>query len=92
MDSLLDSLNKWLAWRRITSAPDEIEALRKRVALLEAAMQQRTAGTDECPRCHALQWRLHSNRKDSNFGDMGLSYDLWRCSSCAFQREVQAGH
>lgn len=89
LNSLLDLLNKWPAWKRITSAPDEIDALRKRIELLEASMHSRAPSRDECPSCHALGWRLIGNRKDADFGDMGVSYDQWRCSSCGFSREVE---
>lgn len=83
-------LDKWPAWRRIKDAPAEIDALRKRMELLEAALQQRAKAEDECPRCRALTWRLVGNRKDKHFGEMGVSYDQWRCSACNFEREIEA--
>lgn len=90
LSSLLELLNKWPAWKRITEAPAEIDALRRRVELLEASLRQASPKPDECPRCHALQWRLMGNRKDADFGDMGVSYDTWRCGSCGYSREVEA--
>lgn len=90
LDSILKLLETWPAWKRLTGAPAEIDALRKRVELLEVALRTRAAGRDECPKCHALTWTIQGNRPDDDFGSMGVSYDQWRCSSCHYSREVQA--
>jgi ribosomal protein S27AE len=90
LDTVLGLLGKWPAWKRITAAPDEIAALRQRVELLEAALRTRGQQRDECPKCHALTWRMTGNRPDAHFGSMGVSYDRWACSSCAYTREIEA--
>lgn len=90
LDTVLGLLGKWPAWKRITAAPDEIDALRKRVELLESALQTRSPSKNECPKCHSLNWRITGNRKDKHFGDMGVSYDQWQCSSCNYAREIEA--
>lgn len=71
------------------AAPDEIAALRKRVELLEAAQRTAAPARDQCPKCSALNWRITGNRKDKDFGDMGVSYDTWACSSCGYSREIE---
>lgn len=90
LDTVLGLLGKWPAWKRITAAPDEIEALRQRVEILEAALRTRTPQADECPKCHSLTWRITGNRPDADFGAMGVSYDRWACSHCGYAREVEA--
>lgn len=90
LDNLLGLLKTWPAWKRITGAPDEIDALRKRVERLEAAQRTAVPARDQCPKCGALTWRITGNRPDAHFGDMGVSYDRWACGTCAFSRETKA--
>lgn len=90
LDTVLGLLGKWPAWKRITAAPDEIDALRKRVEMLEALLQTRPPLQHECPKCHALNWRIIGNRPDAHFGNMGVSYDKWQCGSCNYSREIEA--
>jgi hypothetical protein len=90
VSSILKLLEQWPAWRRITQAPAEIDALRRRVEMLEATLRAPGRRADECPACHSLTWRIVGNRKDADFGDMGVSYDQWRCSTCGRTQEVEA--
>lgn len=83
LDSILSILSKWPAWQRIVTTPDEVAALRKRVELLEASLRTRAAGEDECPRCHALGWRLVRTEADPTFGQLGVQRRVYACSSCS---------
>jgi hypothetical protein len=85
VENVLALLKTWPAWKRITEAPREIDALRKRIELLEQAIATRAPGPDECPRCHSLTWRLLREEPDPVFGHMGARQKVWGCSSCSHQ-------
>lgn len=77
------------AWKRLISMPAEIEALRRRVELLEKSAG-RTPGADECPKCHGLSYGLAESIPDPMFGAMGVQRHLYRCKSCGYETHKQA--
>lgn len=85
--SVLDEVRKALelipGWKRIASLATEVDALRERVAAIEARLEPATG--DQCPSCRAMAFRLvASKREDSPFGDLGAMEDHYVCNSCGY--------
>lgn len=79
LDSILSLLNKWPAWKRITDAPDRLDALEARVSALEKELGRCPA--EGCPFCGARSWRLKQV-------DMHGKREVWHCLDCQKEREI----
>ena len=70
--------------------PGEVEALRKRVEMLEAERTQRAPLADECPKCRSLTYRLDLEEPEPPpFGKHGGRQRVYRCSNCQFESVVR---
>jgi hypothetical protein len=85
VDSILDLLNKWPKWKRITEAPDRVDELTRRLATLEGKLLR--APGDACPKCGALDFRVESSKRHPMMGDMGVIVRTMRCGDCSFKEE-----
>ncbi|WP_175033545.1 hypothetical protein [Burkholderia lata] len=77
-------------YKQMVSLRSEVEALRKRVELLEQSGAS-APKRDECPKCHGLTFGLDRTAPDPTFGDMGVERDYYRCQSCGYERSAQRG-
>ena len=80
LDNILGLLNKWPTWKHITEAPDKIDALERRVAELEAALENCPA--KGCPFCGKRAFRL-------DVVDMQGQREVWKCGECGKSRDIR---
>jgi len=90
LDSILQLLNKWPAWKRITDTPDKLDKLEGRLAALEEKL--RRAPGEACPKCGEWTWRVVSSQPSRAFGDMGVVDRLMRCEQCGFEERKMVSH
>lgn len=69
--------------------PDRVEALEKRLAVLELAAassgRSMQAPGKACPSCGALAFRVKSSRKSPGpFGQLGALERVYACEACQF--------
>jgi hypothetical protein len=80
---ILAILDKVPIWKRVQAAPDQIDALEKRVAALEAKLM-RAPGL-ACPSCGALEYRVtNSATSKGPFGRLGAKDVTRQCGECSF--------
>lgn len=90
VESILALLNKWPAWKRITAAPERIDALEKRVAALENMLQR--APGEKCPGCGQLALRATGERPDPGpLGMVGSKFRDYKCEHCGYTTSQQIG-
>jgi hypothetical protein len=86
LEDVMKALERIPVWKRVTALPDEVEALKRRVAVLEARLAPATG--DVCPRCREVAFQLIETFADPGpFGKTGRRLHLYRCSSCQYQDE-----
>jgi len=81
VNELLSLLDKIPIWKRISHLPDEVDALKQRIANLETML---SGGGDLCPRCKKPTFNLTDSRPDETFGAVGVSKRTYLCSDCGF--------
>ena len=85
LEDVLRALERIPAWRRLQSAPQEIELLKARVTALEQHLAQ-PAG-DTCPKCRAMTFMLQQTVPEPGpFGELGAMQDEYACSSCGYTK------
>ena len=85
LEDVLTALDRVPGWKRIAALPAEVDALKLRVAALEARLQPATGAM--CPKCRAMTFMLEESRADPGpFGRLGATQDVYRCSSCQYER------
>lgn len=89
LSDLVKLLEQIPAWKQLRAMPAELEALRRRVELLEESAS-RAAGADECPKCHGLTYGLEKSVDDPVFGRLGVQRHHYRCASCGHDGYKQA--
>ena len=83
LEDVLRALERIPAWKRLQSAPQEIEQLKARVAALKQRLAQ-PAG-DSCPKCRAMTFMLQQTVPEPGpFGELGAMQDEYSCSSCGY--------
>jgi transposase-like protein len=82
VSEILSLLEKIPQWKKLMEMPSKLEALEKRIAVLEKGI---AGGADVCPRCTKTDFRLISSRPHPVFGDMGTKERLYRCGQCGFE-------
>lgn len=78
LDNVLSILDKFPLWRRMKDAPDNLDALEKRVTGLEEKLGD-TWPADVCRFCGKRAVRLHESRPAN---DRGVVRESWRCQEC----------
>jgi hypothetical protein len=87
LDSILELLNKWPAWKRITQSPERVDELERRVVTLEERL--RRAPGEGCPYCGALAMRLVKEVPDAALGIAGVTNATYRCEECSRERTMK---
>lgn len=82
VSELMGLLEKIPQWKRLMELPSRLDALEKRIALLEKRF---AGGAEVCPRCSETDFRLISSRPHPVFGEMGTKERLYRCGQCGFE-------
>lgn len=86
LEDVLKALDRIPMWKRLSSMPDEVDALRARVAALEAHLAK--AIGDQCPRCRAMAYGLiDSGPASGPAGELGIWSDRYACSACGYQNQ-----
>ncbi|CAM5218229.1 hypothetical protein CDEF62S_00372 [Castellaniella defragrans] len=89
IEDVLKALERIPVWKRVTKLPDEMDALQKRVAALEAKLGPKPGG--QCPKCGEMSMRLISSAPHPEFGFAGAKRDTLRCESCGFEETRDRG-
>jgi hypothetical protein len=85
LEDVIKALERIPAWKRMTALTDDVARLQARVTALEAAMKPATGS--KCPKCGLMAFGLALSQRDPGpFGDMGAMQDIYRCSSCSYER------
>lgn len=87
---LLKLLEQLPVWKQLVGMSKEIEALKKRVELLEQ-LQQQAPKADQCPKCRGLAYRLKETIADPTFAVLGVQRQVYECSSCGHTEHRQVG-
>lgn len=86
---LLEDINKTLeripGWKRVIAAPDEIDALKKRVEALESKLAPATG--EQCPICRAPQFKIIASAPHPDFGFAGTKMDTLQCQACGHSEQ-----
>ncbi len=86
IEDVLKALDRIPMWKRLSSMPDEVAALRSRVAALEARLAKATG--DQCPRCRAMEYKLiDSGPASGPAGELGIWVDRFACSACGYRNQ-----
>jgi hypothetical protein len=80
LEDVMKALERIPIWKRVSALPAEVEALKKRVADLEAKVAG--GGADRCPICDTPGFRRTKSAPDPVFKDMGVLQDTFECSAC----------
>lgn len=85
LEDVLRALERIPAWKRLQSAPQEIDQLKARVAALELRLAPATG--DSCPKCRVMTFMLQRTVPEPGpFGDLGAMQDEYLCSSCGYTK------
>lgn len=89
LEDVMKTLERIPVWKRLTALPNEVEALQKRVAALEAKLGPKTG--QECPQCGEMAMKLMSSKPHPEFAFAGAKRDTLRCEDCGFQEDRDRG-
>lgn len=81
MSDIVQALEGVDLWKRLKSAPGEIEALKERIDDLEERIEE-LAGRERCEYCRKRTLELQSMGPHPTFGDMGARLAKYVCSAC----------
>ena len=84
LQDVITALDQIPLWKKLKNAPEQIQALEKRVAELEKRLEN---PGDACPRCGKLAFRVVSERphNDPDLGSLGLTVRNMKCQECGFE-------
>lgn len=85
IEDVMKAIERIPGWKRIASAPDEIEALKKRVEILEEKLAPATG--EICPICRAPALKVTASHPHPTFSFAGKKMDTLQCSSCGHKEE-----
>ena len=83
LEDIMKTLERVPGWKRIASAPDELDALKRRVEALEAKLAPATG--EQCPICKERSLSVIASAPDQTFGVFGTQRDTLRCTACGHQ-------
>lgn len=83
LEDVMKALERIPVWKRLTALPNEVEALQKRVAALEAKLGPKTG--QPCPMCDERTMKVVSTEDHPEFAFAGLKLDHMRCESCGHE-------
>lgn len=87
LEDVIKALERVPGWKRIAAMPAEVDALKERVAKLEARLAPATG--DACPSCRAMAYRLTASLPETgDFAGSGAMVDHYRCGSCGYTNQV----
>ncbi|HEM7803785.1 coiled-coil domain-containing protein [Burkholderia cenocepacia] len=86
LEDIMKTLERVPGWKRISAAPAEIDALKARVAALEAKL---APGGQVCPICNNPALKVVASVPDPDFGFAGVKLDTLRCSGCGHEETRQ---
>lgn len=83
IEDVMKALERIPAWKRVKDLPSEVNALRERVAALEARLAPATGTV--CPKCRQPHFTLQrSEPEPPPWGEAGAMQDVLACSSCGY--------
>lgn len=83
IEDIMKALERIPAWKRVSALPSEVDALKARIATLEAKLSPATG--EQCPICRAPALKIISSSPHPDFGFAGLKLDTMKCNSCGHQ-------
>lgn len=88
LDNVLSALEKWPRWKRVSEAPERIDELERRVAVLEAALA-RCPG-EGCPHCGEREYRVDRVERHPHrmIAGVGGRMRFMKCGACGFADQV----
>ena len=83
LEDVTKTLDRIPNWKRIQSAPKDLDALELRVKALEVKLTPATGA--KCPGCGAMALKLiRSSPSPEPWGSMGARQDHFACGSCSY--------
>ncbi|AJY17842.1 hypothetical protein L0Z13_08515 [Burkholderia multivorans] len=86
LEDIMKTLERVPGWKRISGAPAEIDALKARVAALEAKL---APGGQMCPLCNEPAMKVTASIPHPEFDFAGVKLDTLRCSACGHEETRQ---
>ena len=84
VSEILSLLDKIPIWKRLSSLPEKVDSLEKRLADLETKM---AGGGEKCPRCGEYSFAVVSSRPHPIYGDMGGIERTYECKACGLSEK-----
>lgn len=88
LEDVMKTLERIPVWKRLSTLPAEVEALKSRIEAIEAKLSGATG--DACPKCGEMSFRIISNHPMDGFEDMGVFLDVWKCDKCSYSVEKRS--
>ena len=90
LEDIITALERFPVWKRLTGMPAELDALKARVAELEAKLGE-TPG-EQCPQCRQHALIMERSEPDPLFGGVGTMLEHMRCNSCGYTQQRQRNY
>ncbi|WP_238911910.1 hypothetical protein [Achromobacter xylosoxidans] len=87
IEDIMKALERIPVWKRVSALPSEVEALKERIAALEAKLSPATG--EQCPICRSHTFKVISSAPDPEFGFAGVKLDTMSCTSCGHHETRQ---
>jgi ssDNA-binding Zn-finger/Zn-ribbon topoisomerase 1 len=87
LEDIITALERIPIWKRLTGLPAELDALKARVAELEAKLSQSPG--ELCPKCRQHALIMESSEPDPHFADVGTMLEHLRCTACGYTQQRQ---
>lgn len=95
LSEITELLRRWDVWKRVEAAPQRIDELEKRVAVLEARATHKSPAIPsarQCPMCDG-EMKVIREREHEHFGFAGVKVHSLKCIKCGneAQRNFEPG-